>query len=110
MQFSPPNFRSGQFPCNSTAIIKRRSMSANKQHREYVMTRPALSDADFASRLNVSPDQQRFVVALREALSNICRVPPTAIYPEDTPESLVKLAGYWDDLPVVMYLEEVLGV
>jgi hypothetical protein len=83
-----------------------------KLHRKkFVSGREPLSDADFLLRLNPRRELHCFVAAAREALARVCDVPPTALYPNDTPASVVKLMTFdWDDLNAILELEQILGI
>lgn len=83
-------------------------MSLNSKRQRFVEGRRALSDCDFLSRTSAPPEWQRFALAAREALGRVCQIPPDRIYPEDDPEVLAELAGDWDDLRLILQLEELL--
>jgi hypothetical protein len=68
-----------------------------------------ISDDEFLSAQSVAPHLQRFVVAAREVLGCICRVPAALIRPDDAPSFLARLVGDWDDLVIAMELESRLG-
>jgi hypothetical protein len=85
-------------------------MSA-KSKRKVIEGRPSLSDEEFLSRINVRPEWGGFALAAREALGRVCRIPADHIYAEDDPQSLAELAFLdWDDMGVVLELEQLLHV
>jgi len=43
-------------------------------------------------------------------LGLVCQIPADRIYPEDDPERLAELCFGWDDLEVIMQLEELLHI
>jgi hypothetical protein len=56
------------------------------------------------------PELWSFAAAARHVLGRKCQVPASHIYPEDKPELLAQLAGDWDDMEVILELEELLQV
>lgn len=85
-------------------------MFAKLHRRRLVKGRAPLSDDEFVSRVGVRPELHYFIVAAREAVARVCRVPSSFLFPEDKPESIVKLVTFdWDDLGVVMEMEGILG-
>jgi len=85
-------------------------MFTNAQHKKFVDDRSRLSDAEFAAKIGASPALHRFAIAAREALARVCHIPASMSYPDDSPESLRRLIGGWDDLGVVLELESILGI
>jgi hypothetical protein len=86
-------------------------MSASTYHKKIPEDRLPLSDADFVLRLNVPAELHRFITTIREALAGICSLPASLIYPEDTPESLFRLADDDVDEPQVVFaLEDLLDI
>jgi hypothetical protein len=86
-------------------------MSLKSKRKRFVDSRPPLSDEDFLSRTSVRPEWRGFALAAREALGRVCQIPADRIYSEDDPESLAELALLdWDDMNVVIELEQLLRV
>lgn len=86
-------------------------MFAKLHRRQFVSGRVPLSDAEFALRLGVRPELHRFMAAARESLARVCRVPASSLHPDDAPESLLKLLTCdWDDVGLIMELEQILGI
>ncbi len=85
-------------------------MFAKIHRNKFVRDRAPLSNDEFVSRVGARPELHRFIAASREAIARICRVPATLLYPDDAPESVVKLATFdWDDVSVAIELEDILG-
>lgn len=82
-----------------------------KSKREgFLAGRSALSDEEFALRTGVPFDMRHLVLAARQALATVCQIPATHIYPDDCPEAIAALVTDWDDLNVVLRLEELIHV
>jgi hypothetical protein len=77
----------------------------------FLASRQPLSHRDFCTRLGVTPDLVAWVVCVRRAMGCICGVPPSALYPDDTWQTLSPLLTFreWDHIDALVYLEE-LGV
>jgi hypothetical protein len=85
-------------------------MSLKSKRERFVESRMPLSGEEFALRVGVSAERQPFVVAARAALGRVCHIPESQIYANDVPECLAELAGDWDDLRVILELEQLLHV
>jgi hypothetical protein len=85
-------------------------MSLKSKRQEFIGRTTALPDDDFISRLRIRPECQSFALAAREALGRICQVPPSHIHPEDKPELLAELVWDWDDMAVILEMEQLLHV
>src|SRR5712671_6491048 len=85
-------------------------MSLKSKREKFVGSKTALSDDDFVSGLSMRPECQKFALAAREALGRICQVPPSHIHPDDKPEFLAELVWDWDDMALVLEMEQLLHV
>src|SRR5579864_4479679 len=85
-------------------------MSINTHYQKVVEDRPPLSDAEFVLELDVPPELYLFIATVREALAGICSIPAFAIYPEDTPQSLLRLADDDEEDKMILGLEDLLHI
>src|SRR4051812_40241940 len=85
-------------------------MSLKSKRENFVGSRTALSRVEFALRLGAPAERQAFVVAARAALGRVCHVPESQIYPDDDPQRLAELVGDWDDLQLILELEQLLHI
>lgn len=86
-------------------------MSLKSKRKKFVEARSPLSDEEFLSRVSVRPEWRGFALAARQALGRVCQIPADRIYSEDNPDSLAELTFLdWDDMNVVMELEELLNI
>jgi hypothetical protein len=86
----------------------RSSMPTRRE--SFVAARAPLPHREFCARLGVAPDLVAWIVCVRRAMGSLLGIPPSAIQPDDTWRELVPLHPCdWDDLGVVLALEE-LGV
>jgi hypothetical protein len=86
-------------------------MFARNHRNKLINNRISLSDEEFNSRIAARTELHQIIIATREALARICQVPAGFIYPDDKPESVLKLVTLdWDDIAVVMELEEILNI
>ena len=77
---------------------------------KFVEGRTPLLGDEFALRVGAPAERQAFVLAARATLGRVCHVPESHIYPEDDPERLAELVWDWDDMAVILELEQLLHV
>lgn len=70
--------------------------------------RTPLSDESFADQIDLPSDNRGLIIAVRRAFARCCRVPPEAIYPDDSVYDLADIlfpfVG-WDELEFIFALE-----
>jgi hypothetical protein len=85
-------------------------MSLKSKRQKFVGARSPLSDPDFAAGVGLQPERSNLAIAAREALGRICQIPASQIYPDDDPALLAELVWDWDDMAVILELEELLHI
>ncbi|WP_152032672.1 hypothetical protein [Ereboglobus luteus] len=78
-----------------------------KRRAKFSSTREPLSDRAFLSQVGAPVAHEVYVIAARNALANVFKVPAQTLHPSDVPDDLARNFLYdgWDNADISMELE-----
>lgn len=79
------------------------------RRQKFIKEHKAMSNQEFIRRIDPGSEIIPYILALRRSIAELCHIPHELIHPDDHPETLASLCSDWDDLKIILRLEELLG-